>query len=156
MTNESTVTVYYEHDHDRLDELFKNFQHWKRADFAKAKEIFKQFKFGLQRHIVWEEEILFPFFEEKNGMHNQGPTEVMRLEHRLIKKHLEAIHDKVKAGSPETDDDELHLLNTLTMHNEKEERILYPAIDRTMNDAEREKVFHTMQSTPEERYNKCC
>ncbi|MDE3059043.1 MAG: hypothetical protein KGJ59_13915, partial [Bacteroidota bacterium] len=61
-----------------------------------------------------------------------------------------------KAGSPETDDDELHLLNTLTMHNEKEERILYPAIDRTMNDAEREKVFHTMQNTPEERYNKCC
>lgn len=152
----SSVTVYYEHDHDRLDILFRDYQHLKRADFPKAKESFKQFMFGLQKHIVWEEDILFPLFEQKTGMHNGGPTEVMRMEHRMIKKHLEAIHDKVRVGNPDTDSDEMLLLNTLMNHNEKEERILYPAIDRTMNGEEREKVYQTMQNIPEERYKHCC
>jgi regulator of cell morphogenesis and NO signaling len=154
--NEQTVSSYYEIDHDRLDELFKNYQQWKRTDFVKAKEFFKQFKHGLQRHIIWEEDILFPIFEQKTGMYGQGPTEVMRMEHRLIKRHLEAIHDKVKVGSSDTDNDEILLLNTLFQHNEKEERILYPAIDRSMNEGERKGVFETMQNVPKERYNNCC
>ena len=64
----------YEQDHDRLDELFKTFQQLKRSDFPKAKEAFKEFKFGLQRHIVWEEDLLFPLWEKKTGMSEGGPT----------------------------------------------------------------------------------
>jgi regulator of cell morphogenesis and NO signaling len=56
MTEHDTIRTYYERDHDRLDELFTTFQRLKRSDFAKAKEAFKEFKVGLQRHIVWEEE----------------------------------------------------------------------------------------------------
>ena len=154
--NQETITHYYETDHDRLDELFKKFQALKRSDYPKAKEHFKEFKFGLQRHIVWEEEILFPLFEQKTGMTHGGPTEVMRQEHRLIGKYLEDIHQKVKIANPESDDDENMLLNTLSMHNQKEEQILYPAIDRSLVDNERERVFTTMKNTPEEKYKKCC
>ncbi|MBI4547577.1 MAG: hemerythrin domain-containing protein [Ignavibacteriae bacterium] len=151
-----TVTTYYESDHDRLDELFNKFQQLKRIDFPKAKEFFQEFKFGLQRHIVWEEEILFPLFEQKTGMYDQGPTEVMRQEHRLIKKYLEAMHEKVKACNPESNDEEQLLLNTLSMHNQKEEQILYPAIDHSLSDHERETVFTSMKTIPEERYWYCC
>jgi iron-sulfur cluster repair protein YtfE (RIC family) len=90
--HQQPISIYYETDHDRLDDLFKNFQQLKRSDFSKAKQFFKEFKIGLQRHIIWEEEILFPLFEEKTGLKNGGPTEVMRLEHRQIKTHLETIH----------------------------------------------------------------
>lgn len=153
---EYTVTGYYETDHDRLDELFKHFQQLKRTDFTKARLCFKEFKFGLQRHIIWEEEILFPLFEQKTGLVHGGPTEVMRREHRLIGKYLEDIHEKVKAQNPDSDDDELMLLNTLLAHNQKEEQILYPAIDRAITEPERGNVFSTMKNMPEERYSYCC
>ena len=133
-----TVSGYYGKDHDRLDDLFKNFQTLKRSDFAKAKENFRDFKFGLQRHIVWEEQVLFPVFEKKTGM-RLGPTEVMRKEHRLIGAFLEAIHQKVKVRDPNTDTEEANLLEVLGQHNRKEELILYPAIDGSFDrDSSRE------------------
>ena len=153
---QQTISTYYEADHDRLDELFTNFQRLKRIDFAQAKPYFREFKFGLQRHIIWEEEILFPIFEQKTGMNNGGPTFVMRQEHRLIGKHLEAIHDKVRVLDPNSDGDEEALLNVLFAHNQKEEQILYPMIDRTVTDEERSTMFETMHSLPEERYAVCC
>ena len=149
------VTTYYEEDHDRLDELFKSFRQEKRQNYPKAKEYFKQFRAGLQRHIVWEEEILFPLFEEKTGLIGAGPTQVMRMEHRLIGKYLEAIHDKVRVQDPESDEEEALLLNTLQFHNHKEEHILYPAIDNALSDAERASVFSTMEEMPEV-VSTCC
>jgi|SRR3989338_582496 len=151
-----SITSYYEKDHDRLDGLFKAYQTLKRTDFDKAKPNFRDFKFGLQRHIIWEEEILFPLFEEKTGMRNGGPTEVMRMEHREIGAILEAIHEKVKARDPESDSDEQKLLTVLGNHNMKEENILYPAIDRSINDNERKAVFKKMEELPPERYAQCC
>ncbi len=150
------ITTYYEADHDRLDELFRNFQQMKRTDFSQAKTFFKEFKFGLQRHIVWEEEILFPLFEQKTGISHGGPTDVMRGEHRVIKSYLEDIHDKVKAQNPDTDTEELALLEILSAHNQKEEMILYPAIDRSVTSAERGKVFTSMENMPAEHYHQCC
>jgi regulator of cell morphogenesis and NO signaling len=151
-----TISKFYEADHDRLDEAFKSFQTLKRSDYARAKEFFREFKFGLQRHIIWEEEILFPLFEEKTGMFQGGPTEVMRIEHRQIGEHLEAIHKKVKAADPNSDEEEKMLLAVLSVHNGKEENILYPAIDRAATDADRIAVFEKMESLPEERYAQCC
>jgi regulator of cell morphogenesis and NO signaling len=152
-----TISQYFEADHDRLDELFKSFQSFKRQDFAKAKPFFREFKFGLQRHIVWEEEILFPLFEEKSGMRQGGPTEVMRTEHRQIGERLEAIHEKVKVADPNTDEEEEELLlAVLSVHNMKEENILYPMIDRTATEEDRTIVFQKMESLPEERYAHCC
>ena len=147
MSEQQTVTAFYEKDHDRLDELFKTFQTSKRSDFIKAKEAFKEFKVGLQRHIVWE---------EKTGMIEDGPTPVMRFEHEQIKQLLEAIHRKVEEQNLDTDQSEQALFNLLSSHNRKEERALYPAIDNVTSAEEREKVFSNMSSIPADRYNSCC
>lgn len=156
MTEQKTITAFYGEDHDRLDELFKTFQTSKRSDFAKAKEAFKEFKVGLQRHIVWEEELLFPMWEEKTGMIEDGPTPVMRFEHEQIRQLLEAIHRKVEEQGLDTDQNEQALVNLLSSHNRKEERALYPAIDNVTNAEERTTVFSNMNSIPEDRYNSCC
>jgi regulator of cell morphogenesis and NO signaling len=156
LSGQKTITAFYEEDHDRLDELFKTFQMSKRSDFAKAKEAFKEFKVGLQRHIVWEEELLFPIWEEKTGMVEDGPTPMMRHEHSQIKQLLDAIHKKVEGNNLETDQDEQALLTLLGSHNRKEERALYPAIDNVTNAEERATVFSNMTSIPEDRYNACC
>jgi len=156
LSEQRTITAFYEADHDRLDELFKTFQTLKRSDFAKAKEVFKEFKVGLQRHIVWEEELLFPMWEEKTGMIEDGPTPMMRHEHSQIKQWLGAIHQKIEGQNLDTDQDEQTLVNLLSSHNRKEERALYPAIDNVISAEEREKVFSDMNSIPEDRYNACC
>jgi len=156
MIKRQSISGFFEEDHDHLDALFQSFQTLKRHDFAKAKEAFKQFKFGLQRHIVWEEDLLFPLWEEKTGMSESGPTFVMRAEHRQIGEQLEAIHQKVADQNPDSDQEELALLNLLGYHNLKEERVLYPAIDQVTTQEERDAVYRKMEQIPEERYRVCC
>ena len=156
MNEQATITTFYEEDHDRLDELFKTFQTLKRSDFAKAKDAFKEFKIGLQRHIVWEEELLFPMWEEKTGMVEDGPTPVMRFEHSQIRQYLDAIHQKVEGQNPDTDREEQALLQVLGSHNRKEEGALYPAIDNVTSAEERATIFGNMNTIPEDRYNTCC
>lgn len=152
----TSVRQYFEEDHDRLDSFFNEFQGLKRKDAPVAKRKFKAFLTGLTRHIVWEEEILFPLFEGKTGMMNSGPTEVMRQEHKMIHRHLEAIHAKVRVADPESDAEEAALLDVLQAHNMKEERILYPAIDAGLDAKAIKRVKTEMDALPAERYAVCC
>ena len=151
------VTDFMSKDHDRLDSLFKDFQSKKITEPEIAKKSLSSFKSGLERHIVWEEDILFPVFEDKTEMHKEGPTFVMRSEHREIKNFLERIHSKlVKEDINDLSELEKALFKVLSDHNQKEENILYPWIDSSTTVAEREKLFARMKSLPAERYNKCC
>ena len=156
MAEPKPISAYYEEDHDRLDELFKAYRELKRSDFPKAKEAFKAFKTGLQRHIVWEEDLLFPLWEEKTGMSESGPTFVMRAEHRQIGQQLEAIHDKVAEQNTDTDQEEQALLTLLGAHNLKEERVLYPSLDQVTTQDERRALYRKMEEIPEDRYRACC
>jgi iron-sulfur cluster repair protein YtfE (RIC family) len=76
--NHPSISHHYGQDHDRLDDLFRQFQALKLSDRESAGRAFQEFKAGLERHIAWEEEILFPAFENKTGQ-TSGPTQVMRL-----------------------------------------------------------------------------
>ncbi len=139
MVTNKTVLGFMGKDHDRLDSIFKKFRSYKNIDKNKAIKLFHEFKSDLQRHIVWEEEILFPLFERKTGM-NDGPTVVMRMDHNNIKDLLERIINNLNRDIPSKDlENELVLI--LTDHNEKEESLLYPWIDNSVNNKEREEIF---------------
>ena len=153
---ERTISNMFDEDHDRLDELFKSFHLLKRTDLAKAQKAFVDFKIGLQRHMVWEEDVLFPLWEKKSGMTEGGPTFVMRQEHREIMECLEAIDRKVQAQNPESDQEEQAFMDLLERHNMTEEEVLYAAIDRATSADEREVVFQDMNNIPEARYKLCC
>jgi len=142
--NHPSISDHYGEDHDRLDELFHQFQTLKSSARECAVRAFQEFKVGLERHIIWEEEILFPAFENKTGMAG-GPTQVMRWEHQQIRGFLEAIAGKLAAGMDATGDDEAGLLAVLGPHNHKEENILYPMIDQVTDGAERTKIFAEME-----------
>jgi iron-sulfur cluster repair protein YtfE (RIC family) len=156
MISTQSIQAAFAADHDRLDSCLLRFQAMKRSNFADAREYFKEFKFGLQRHITWEEQILFPRFEAKTGSYGAGPTEVMRREHRRIGALLEAIHQKVRRTDPESDKEERDLLEVLAAHNQKEENVLYPILDRLLSDAEKAEVFEAMEKLPPEAYKTCC
>ncbi|WP_447964469.1 hemerythrin domain-containing protein [Nitrospira sp. Ecomares 2.1] len=141
----TTIAKFMEHDHDRLDEIFNEFHRIKKQDAQKARTLFQELFNGLHRHITWEEEILFPVFEAQADMvREHGPTEVMRNEHRQIKYFLEQIQTKVAEGDLRTEEGEEGLLQVLTAHNVKEERILYPWIDNCVSDEERASLLARM------------
>lgn len=156
MEKTSTISDFFEKDHNRLDNLFKQFQASKSNDFALAKSCFKEFMFGLKRHIVWEEEILFPIFEQKTGMRDSGPTAVMRFEHELINKALDGIHKKIKEGRIDTELEESSLMEVLVEHNSKEEGILYPAMDQLLTPPEVNMVFEKIKKSLAEQQPTCC
>ncbi len=141
-----TISKHYEEDHDQLDWLFKSFQDLKRTDYSRACEYFLEFKFGLQKHMAWEEEILFPSFEEKTGQVYKQPVYLMKIEHRRIGALLELIHNKVREGDPDTDKEEIELHRFLENHNKKEEEILYPLIDNSVTQVEADSIFKQMNA----------
>lgn len=151
-----SIKEYFSEDHDRLDALFSEFRSLKRKDPIAAKQKFKEFLKGLTRHIVWEEDVIFPAFENKTGMRDSGPTAMMRVEHRQIKEHLDAIHDKVRVADPNSDASEEALLEILEAHNAKEEGILYPSVDAQIGPRGVAAVQKEMEAIPEERYACCC
>lgn len=87
---------------------------------------------ALELHIGFEEDELFPAFEEASGL-REGPTEVMRAEHAEMRDLLYALGAAQPRIDPEGCRAELeHLRALLQMHNVKEETVLYPACDRLL------------------------
>lgn len=135
-------------DHDRLDSIFAEFRGMRNTDMARAKTLFHDFMRGLQRHITWEEDILFPVFEDKTGMYDAGPVAVMRMEHCHIKNYLEQIHRKISTEDMQgIDDQEDALFAILAGHNNKEENVLYPWIDRETSEQKREDIISRMKNS---------
>ncbi|OLS27945.1 MAG: Iron-sulfur cluster repair protein YtfE [Candidatus Heimdallarchaeota archaeon LC_2] len=128
----SNVMEFMSHDHDSLDEIFTQFKFQKNEDLEKAKTLFTEFRAGLEKHIVWEEEILFPIFEKAQNMHTEGPTAVMREEHVMIKAILDQIQTEINNGNNKVNHLEENLFKVLKPHNDKEESILYPWIDKSI------------------------
>jgi regulator of cell morphogenesis and NO signaling len=148
-----TIAEFMGQDHARLDEIFAQFQTMKNQDVPKARSLFQEFSTGLLRHIVWEEDFLFPTFEAQAEMvQDHGPTGVMRNEHRQIKSFLEQIQAKVAEGDLTAGEAEQGLLQVLTAHNVKEEKILYPWIDNCLSDEERASLLTRMQHLPPDWY----
>jgi len=149
----TTIAEFMAQDHDRLDDLFKQFQTIKEQNASKARSLFQEFLTGLHRHIVWEEDILFPVFEaEAQMVKDHGPTGVMRNEHQQIKAFLKQIQAKVAEGNLSTEEEEEGLLQVLTAHNVKEEKILYPWIDNCVSDEERASLLTRMEHLPPDQY----
>ena len=139
----TSITEHYSRDHDRLDRLFSQFQTFKPSDPARAIQCFQEFKTGLEQHIAWEEEILFPSFENKTG-ESCGPTQVMRWEHQEIRKYLDGIAEKQAQDCYDTQAEEFGLQIVLGQHNQKEENILYPMIDQFTDANERAGILTRM------------
>lgn len=154
--SQQSIAQRYEQDHARLDKLFKEFRTTKRSNGATAESTYRQFATGLTRHILWEEHILFPLFDAKAGTAGQGPTAVMRMEHRQIIQLLEAILHKLEHRDVAEGGEEAALTELLEAHNQKEEHILYPLIDECLSDDERQAVFTKMDQITADGQTPCC
>ena len=134
-------------DHDRLDALEASaFRMRAEGNLQAARETYAVFAAGLRRHIGFEEEILFPAFEESAGMPSDaGPTAVMRAEHREIESLISEIEAGI--GDPASPVEELRrsLHQVLGEHNLKEEGVLYPATDQMLGPEEANRLVERIQ-----------
>lgn len=109
------------------------------SDWAALQRDAEAFLREIERHIVIEDTLLFPAFEERTGMGEGGPTATMRTEHEQMhgmfaqmRAAIEARDAKQYVGVSET------LLTLLQMHNAKEEEMMYPMLDQTLGDDARD------------------
>ena len=135
-------------DHARLDGLEQAAtEAWKAAQERAASRFHLRFAFGLQRHIRFEESVLFPAFERTTGLDaDRGPTAVMRLEHRMIEERLAEIRDAAARCVPPAERSRADLIEILEMHDTKEENILYPMLDRALDPREADALVILFQA----------
>jgi iron-sulfur cluster repair protein YtfE (RIC family) len=138
----SDIRRFMDADHRRIDRLIEMFSTHKGSDLTQATALFSRARAILLRHIRWEEELLFPAFEDKTRLRETGPTVVMRQEHVRIKAAMEQIAGMLEARTAaglETAEQEL--TETLAVHNRKEEAILYPMINKSLSASERSELL---------------
>ena len=151
---EHTIGGFFQRDHSEIDAIFAELQRGLRsADEGVAEKQpvilaqFDRFDARLERHIAWEEEILFPAVESKNPMLSAGPGQVMRMEHQEIRRWkgearraLEAAPLTVTAVEQAAGALE-RMFGILKDHNLKEEHVYYPLADEMFDAAEVEKIL---------------
>lgn len=137
------ITRAVEWDHDRLDRLERTaFDAWGAGDSQAAAAAFVMFAHGLRRHMGFEEELLFPEFERRNG---SGSTAALQTEHSQIVALLSAMELAIRAEVVPAPVLRGHLQELLSAHNRKEEEALYPLIDGVLTDCQRDEVLRRVQ-----------
>lgn len=128
------LVAFFTADHRAIDLVWAEVE--SAADLAEAVEAARRFDAELRRHLGWEEDVLFPAFEQATGHHGFGPTEVMRGEHG----HMRAVLDEMARCAAEGNRTALEeqgdtLMMLIQQHNAKEEGMLYPMADQVLGDA---------------------
>jgi|GEM_PF-76296 len=124
----------YEQDQKEVIGLLQRFEAAKETGPQQARQVFRELRTRLERLIAHEEEVLFPRFDQANGLSREGPTAVMRVEHRQIRLLLDEIEEKLRRCDTGTDAEQIVLLEILRTHQRLERTLVYPTsrpTDRT-------------------------
>jgi hemerythrin superfamily protein len=143
------ITEFFQRDHREIDALYQSMLQAARAgDNAAALRFFDHYDRRLERHIEWEEKLLFPAFDELEGTTGGcGPTRAMEQDHRDIREWKSKLRVRLsELEGPAAPDDSFFriasaLTSTLLNHNGKEEIILYPMCDDGFPAAKRDAVL---------------
>lgn len=142
----SSINTTFTKQHRQCDEMFADAEAAVAAgNWQQAGQDFSAFAESMELHLVNEEEILFPAFEDRTGM-REGPTMVMRDEH----VHIRRLISEMTADIEQQDADHyLGLSETMLIlmqqHNTKEEQMLYDMCDRALGDDEKDQVIDKMK-----------
>jgi iron-sulfur cluster repair protein YtfE (RIC family) len=130
------LTTFFQQDHRSCDARWAKVEAAADAgDGAAVSAAFQAFDTQMRRHLGWEEQVLFPAFEEATGMVG-GPTAVMRHEHTQMRAVLDQMQAANTAGDHELLVDHGDtLLMLIQQHNAKEEQMLYPMAERALGGA---------------------
>lgn len=131
-----SITSYMQHDHVDIDGIAeRSVAAAEGRDWTALARDAGEFLRRLRLHIEAEEKLLFPAFEQRTGMSTAGPTAQMRVEHAQMQPILE----QMQAAAAAHDGGGYQratkaLLDILVPHNQKEEQMMYPMLDRAVGE----------------------
>ena len=137
--------------HRELGEMF--FRHQRALldfNFRGALERLERYESALLEHMRDEEEVLLPLYAERATPERGGRADFFLLEHAKMRRHLTHFREQLPrlAELPEPSRALLKLLDQETTykhlvehHDLREERHLYPALERVTTEAEREELL---------------
>jgi len=133
--------------------MLREYRRIKNEDERQAGTLFGEFKSRLERHMLWEEDILFPRVEANIGMNLPAPSIRARSQHREIKRVVDELYKQLVGKQKRTDELEKELEDMWDEHDREEERILYAWIDLSLSEEEKQKALDLMSrsSVKEER-----
>ena len=142
------VTDFFRHDHDRLEQLFEEFCEARATGSQPAGDCFRQLQRAMERHLDWEDRLMFPLYESRAGPAGQLPIAAMRAEHEELHKLLATLQ-RLLAGPDSAVEPILPQLRCgMEMHHAREEAIVYGLIDDDLNDADRAQLFARLDAWP--------
>ena len=126
-----TLAAALEREHHEIDAGIEEFLA-NRTNGGDQSEPLSRALSALRRHIYLEEEFLFPPLDEAGLV---APIFVMLREHGEMWQTMEVIDAQLQRSPQEGPSEELchELLEQLERHNSKEEAIIYPQADTTVD-----------------------
>jgi hemerythrin-like domain-containing protein len=133
-----TLTEWMAHDHAELDRRLDDVSRMvddgelERADHHFA-DVFEH----AQHHMELEERVLFPRFERLTGIDQDGPTALLRWEHREMRNALGDMRQALAQGRAV----EFHRARGAyewldSQHRVTEHRLMFPLIDQVLGEDE--------------------
>ena len=122
------------HEHSLYEDLLSECRDSAETeDWVNVQLIFEQLVTHLKRHIVLEEEVLYPAYESAPHA-PQGPTTALREEHSAIIRLLRDLAQVIGTRNSEQLLESLvYLENRMIKHHEKEEDIFLPMASHILN-----------------------
>ncbi len=135
-------------DHDRLDLLEEEAQAARDAGQGeRGAELFHRFAEGVRRHQDCEEAILYPEFDRLCALGpEEGPSAILRLEHRRIAGMLGQLQRDAGAPAERFESLRQELRHLLGLHHGKEEQVIFPTLDRLLPPEARDELVHRVQA----------
>ncbi len=133
--------------HREMHELFENHQvAILKSDLIQAKAMLKTLGKALFNHMREEDEILLPIYRQKVDQSQGDETEVISSEHKKITEWFNRITLRASRLSRSDSnwkeiialfDDEAQFKKYMEQHSARENRTLYPVVDRLVEEKEK-------------------
>jgi iron-sulfur cluster repair protein YtfE (RIC family) len=143
------VTEYLSWDHDvQEDQLMDARDAVDAGDASGALAHFDGYQRRLTRHMRLEERVLFPLIESLTP-HVASAVAEMRLEHTHVVRMLLAARTALAAGDAEEFRRAFDALGlVLLAHEAREERLVYPILDRSLSPEQRVDLAARLAAEP--------
>ena len=143
-----TVADFMAADHAWLDTHFAlASEAAEEGDWAAVDRHMAVFRHGMGRHLRIEEELLMPAFQQLTGRPVGESNGQLGFEHAQIRALLAELGEAAQSREPARYQNLLELLlSVLGPHNQREEQLLYPTIDRLLEEHEANQLVLRMQA----------
>jgi hemerythrin-like domain-containing protein len=157
MTNAKKLTQLLDLHQDLGDIFVQHQRALLRMDSITAMQRLEEFEVSLLNHIADEDDFLLPLYRERAEIAIGGAPEIFLNEHAKMRTYVELFKAEIPKliDSKDRERDTLFLLDSqntfkrlMVHHDVREQKFLYPELDRVTSPQERDELFARLRLRP--------